>query len=159
MQIGVIACFLWNFIAELSQLGAILSGVTTEENTFNGQGGQILIAGLFGKVSEGAALILPSAIPMGSLPKKRYSIKVNSLMTQVWYQGSGLWWVFGRGDLLKRCGMTEQLLTSKDVQDLTGIKSRAILWRKSRDIGDRFECLVKTGHASQDGSYLKSNFG
>ena len=39
------------FHAELSQLGAILSGVTTEENTFGDQGGQILIADLFGKVS------------------------------------------------------------------------------------------------------------
>ncbi len=40
-----------DFHAELSQLGAILSGNTTEENTFGDQGGQILIAELFGRVS------------------------------------------------------------------------------------------------------------
>lgn len=39
------------FQAELSQLGAILSGNTTEQNTFDEQAGQILVAELFGKVS------------------------------------------------------------------------------------------------------------
>ena len=39
------------FHAELTQAGAILSGNTTEKNTFGGQGHQILIAELFGKVS------------------------------------------------------------------------------------------------------------
>ena len=39
------------FKANLEQLGAILSGDTTEENTFADQSGQILIAELFGKVS------------------------------------------------------------------------------------------------------------
>lgn len=39
------------FHAELSQKGTIMSGNSTEENTFGGQGGQILIAELFGKVS------------------------------------------------------------------------------------------------------------
>ena len=37
--------------AELKQVGAILSGNTTEDNTFGDQGGNILIAELFGKVS------------------------------------------------------------------------------------------------------------
>ena len=41
-----------SFQAELSQLGAILSGNTTEQNTFDEQAGQILIAELFGKVSS-----------------------------------------------------------------------------------------------------------
>ena len=36
---------------ELKQVGAILSGNTTEDNTFGDQGGNILIAELFGKVS------------------------------------------------------------------------------------------------------------
>ena len=40
-----------SFQAELSLLGAILSGNTTEQNTFDEQAGQILIAELFGKVS------------------------------------------------------------------------------------------------------------
>ena len=39
------------FHAELEQAGAILSGNTTENNTFGDQGGNILIAELFGKVS------------------------------------------------------------------------------------------------------------
>ena len=39
------------FKADLVQTGAILSGDTTEENTFADQCGQILIAELFGKVS------------------------------------------------------------------------------------------------------------
>ena len=39
------------FKAGLAQTGAILSGDTTEENTFADQCGQILIAELFGKVS------------------------------------------------------------------------------------------------------------
>lgn len=39
------------FNAELNQMGAILSGNTTEQNTFADQGHQILIAELFGKVS------------------------------------------------------------------------------------------------------------
>ena len=41
--------------------------------------------------------------------------------------------------------MTEQLLTSKDVQALTGIKSRATLWRKSRNADDRFPLAYKDG--------------
>ena len=41
--------------------------------------------------------------------------------------------------------MTEQLLTSKDVQALTGIKSRATLWRKSRNRLDRFPLPYKDG--------------
>ena len=41
--------------------------------------------------------------------------------------------------------MTEQLLTSKDVQALTGIKSRATLWRKSRNAHDRFPLPCKDG--------------
>jgi len=41
--------------------------------------------------------------------------------------------------------MTEQLLTSKDVQALTGIKSRATLWRKSRNVDDRFPLPYKDG--------------
>ena len=40
-----------DFKADLAQLGAILSGDTTEENTFADQCGQIMIAELFGKVS------------------------------------------------------------------------------------------------------------
>ena len=39
------------FHAELKQVGAILEGNTTEENTFADQAGKILIAELFGKVS------------------------------------------------------------------------------------------------------------
>jgi len=41
--------------------------------------------------------------------------------------------------------MTEQLLTSKDVQSLTGIKSRATLWRKSRNLDDRFPLPYQDG--------------
>jgi len=41
--------------------------------------------------------------------------------------------------------MTEQLLTSKDVQELTGIKSRATLWRKSRNTEDCFPLPYKDG--------------
>ena len=41
--------------------------------------------------------------------------------------------------------MTEQLLTSKDVQALTGIKSRATLWRKSRNASDQFPLPYKDG--------------
>ena len=40
-----------DFKANLEQVGAILSGDTTEENTFADQSGKILIAELFGKVS------------------------------------------------------------------------------------------------------------
>lgn len=39
------------FQTELNQLGAILEGQTTEQNSFDEQAGQILIANLFGKVS------------------------------------------------------------------------------------------------------------
>lgn len=39
------------FKADLKQIGAIISGDTTEENTFADQCGKILIAELFGKVS------------------------------------------------------------------------------------------------------------
>ena len=39
------------FQAELNQLGAILAGNTTEQNTFDEQARQILIADIFGKVS------------------------------------------------------------------------------------------------------------
>jgi len=39
------------FQAELEQLGAILEGTSTEQNTFDEGAGQILIAELFGKVS------------------------------------------------------------------------------------------------------------
>lgn len=41
--------------------------------------------------------------------------------------------------------MTEQLLTSKDVQRLTGIKSRATLWKKSRNMDDQFPMPYKDG--------------
>ncbi|MBL4871233.1 MAG: AlpA family phage regulatory protein [Robiginitomaculum sp.] len=41
--------------------------------------------------------------------------------------------------------MTDQLLTSKDVQKITGIKSRATLWRKSRNADDRFPLPYKDG--------------
>jgi len=34
--------------------------------------------------------------------------------------------------------MTEKLLTSKDVQEITGIKSRSTLWRKSNSADDHF---------------------
>ena len=34
--------------------------------------------------------------------------------------------------------MTEKLLSAKDVQEITGIKSRSTLWRKSRDVKDHF---------------------
>jgi len=40
-----------SFQADLEQLGAILSGISTEQNTFDPEAGQILIAELFGKVS------------------------------------------------------------------------------------------------------------
>lgn len=39
-----------DFQADLDQLGAILSGTSTEQNTFDPEAGQILIAELFGKV-------------------------------------------------------------------------------------------------------------
>jgi len=41
--------------------------------------------------------------------------------------------------------MKEQLLTTKDVQELTGIKSRVTLWRKSRNEDDRFPRPYKDG--------------
>ena len=41
--------------------------------------------------------------------------------------------------------MTEKLLTSSDVQALTGIKSRVTLWRKSRNTDDRFPLPYKDG--------------
>ncbi len=41
--------------------------------------------------------------------------------------------------------MTDQLLTSVDVQKITGIKSRATLWRKSRNQCDRFPKPYKDG--------------
>ena len=41
--------------------------------------------------------------------------------------------------------MTDQLLTSQDVQKLTGIKSRATLWKKSRNMNDRFPMPYKDG--------------
>ena len=41
--------------------------------------------------------------------------------------------------------MTEQLLTSEDVQALTGIKSRVTLWRRSRDNQDKFPRAYKVG--------------
>ena len=41
--------------------------------------------------------------------------------------------------------MTERLLTSKDVQEMTGIKSRSTLWRKSRDTRDLFPKPYKDG--------------
>jgi predicted DNA-binding transcriptional regulator AlpA len=44
--------------------------------------------------------------------------------------------------------MTEQLLTSDDVQALTGIKSRVTLWRRSRDEEDKFPKPYKVGSHS-----------
>ena len=44
--------------------------------------------------------------------------------------------------------MTDQLLTSDDVQALTGIKSRATLWRRSRDEDDEFPSAYKIGSHS-----------
>jgi len=44
--------------------------------------------------------------------------------------------------------MTEQLLTSEDVKSLTGIKSRATLWRRSRDEEDEFPKPYKVGSHS-----------
>lgn len=44
--------------------------------------------------------------------------------------------------------MTEQLLTSEDVKALTGIKSRATLWRRSRDVKDEFPKPYKVGSHS-----------
>jgi len=41
--------------------------------------------------------------------------------------------------------MTEQLLTTKDVQKLTGIKSRSTIWRKSRCNQDHFPRPYKYG--------------
>ncbi|WP_026941014.1 helix-turn-helix transcriptional regulator [Hellea balneolensis] len=41
--------------------------------------------------------------------------------------------------------MTDQLLTSKDVQAITGIKSRATLWKKSRNLEDRFPLPYQDG--------------
>jgi predicted DNA-binding transcriptional regulator AlpA len=41
--------------------------------------------------------------------------------------------------------MTEQLLTSKDVQEITGIKSRYTLWKKSRNKLDNFPMPYKDG--------------
>ncbi len=42
--------------------------------------------------------------------------------------------------------MTEKLLTSDDVQNLTGIKSRVTLWRKSRDESDDFPKPYRIGN-------------
>ena len=41
--------------------------------------------------------------------------------------------------------MTERLLSSQDVQALTGIKSRVTVWRKSRDANDCFPLPYKDG--------------
>jgi len=41
--------------------------------------------------------------------------------------------------------MTEKLLTSDDVQAITGIKSRVTLWRRSRDNLDKFPRAYKVG--------------
>ena len=41
--------------------------------------------------------------------------------------------------------MTDQLLTAKDVLQLTGIKSRSTLWRKSNDENDKFPKPLKDG--------------
>ena len=45
----------------------------------------------------------------------------------------------------ERLAMIEQLLTSSEVQAMTGIKSRATLWRKSRDQTDQFPMPYKDG--------------
>lgn len=39
----------------------------------------------------------------------------------------------------------ERLLTAKDVQALTGIKSRVTLWRKSNDTQDAFPTAYRDG--------------
>jgi predicted DNA-binding transcriptional regulator AlpA len=41
--------------------------------------------------------------------------------------------------------MTEKLLTSDDVQAITGIKSRVTLWRRSRDDKDQFPKPYRVG--------------
>ena len=41
--------------------------------------------------------------------------------------------------------MVEKLLTYDDVQDMTGIKSRVTLWRKSKDENDAFPKPYKVG--------------
>lgn len=41
--------------------------------------------------------------------------------------------------------MTEKLLSAKDVQEITGIKSRSTLWRKSRDVKDQFPMPYSQG--------------
>jgi len=41
--------------------------------------------------------------------------------------------------------MTDQLLTSTDVQKLTGVKSRATLWKKSRNLDDQFPMSYNDG--------------
>jgi len=55
--------------------------------------------------------------------------------------------------------MTEQLLTSSDVQALTGIKSRVTLWRKSRNTDDRFPLPYKDGSGFSVGNYLRFKNG
>jgi len=39
----------------------------------------------------------------------------------------------------------ERLLTARDVQELTGIKSRVTLWRKSNDAKDAFPRAYRDG--------------
>jgi len=41
--------------------------------------------------------------------------------------------------------MNERLLSTKDVQLMTGIKSRATIWRKSRNENDNFPRPYKDG--------------
>lgn len=41
--------------------------------------------------------------------------------------------------------MTEQLLSSKEVQEITGIRSRSTLWKKSRNTSDNFPMPYKDG--------------
>jgi len=41
--------------------------------------------------------------------------------------------------------MTEQLISAKDVQTMTGIKSRATIWRKSRNENDNLPGPYKDG--------------
>ena len=41
--------------------------------------------------------------------------------------------------------MTERLLSSKEVQEMTGIRSRSTLWKKSRNEKDTFPMPYKDG--------------
>jgi len=73
-----------SFQTELKQVAAIVEGTTTEQNTFDEQAGQILIAELFGKVSGNDISFtkIYSNSPMGHRQKL---LLLKRLKTHEWF--------------------------------------------------------------------------